>query len=69
MAKKPKKSPGATTPGKTSRSGKPEPTHDTAAEQVREAMERDQARTAEASLRDRMVDIGRGNQQAGRQKS
>ena len=37
------------------------------AEQVREARESAQARNAEASTRDRMVDIGRGNQQAGRQ--
>jgi hypothetical protein len=37
------------------------------AEQVREAGESAQAKNAEASTRDRMVDIGRGNQQAGRQ--
>ncbi len=37
------------------------------AEQVREAHETEQAKNAEASTRDRMVDIGRGNQQAGRQ--
>ena len=39
------------------------------AEQVREAHERAAAKNAEASIRDRMVDIGRGNQQAGRQGS
>jgi hypothetical protein len=39
------------------------------AEQVREARESDQAHNAEASTRDRMVDIGRGNQQAGRQRA
>src|SRR5262249_55903870 len=39
------------------------------AEQVREARESSQARNAEASTRDRMVDIGRGNQQAGRQRA
>jgi hypothetical protein len=39
------------------------------AEQVREARESAQARNAEASSRDRMVDIGRGNQQAGRQRA
>ncbi len=39
------------------------------AEQVREARESEQARNAEASTRDRMVDIGRGNQQAGRQRA
>jgi hypothetical protein len=40
-----------------------------AAEQLREARESKQAKNAEASTRDRMVDIGRGNQQAGRQKA
>jgi hypothetical protein len=40
-----------------------------AAEQVREANENNQATNAEASIRDRMVDIGRGNQQAGRQRA
>jgi hypothetical protein len=39
-----------------------------AAEQLREARESAQARNAEASTRDRMVEIGRGNQQAGRQR-
>jgi hypothetical protein len=37
------------------------------AEQLREARESAQAKNAEGSIRDRMVDIGRGNQQAGRQ--
>ena len=37
------------------------------AEQVREAHERAAAKNAEASIRDRMVKIGRGNQQSGRQ--
>ncbi len=41
----------------------------TDAEQVREAGESEQAKNALASGRDRMVDIGRGNQQAGRQGS
>jgi hypothetical protein len=49
--------------------GKPVPTHDVAAEQVREAAESAKAHQAEASIRDRMVDIGRGNQQAGRGSS
>ena len=40
-----------------------------AAEQAREADEGRQARGAGPSNRDRMVDIGRGNQQAGRQGS
>ncbi|HZW30548.1 MAG TPA: hypothetical protein VFF52_07570 [Isosphaeraceae bacterium] len=39
-----------------------------AAEQLREARESTQAKNAEASTRDRMVEIGRGNQQAGRQR-
>ena len=47
--------------------GKPVPTHETAAEQAREEGESQQARDAEASIRDKMVNIGRGNQQAGRQ--
>lgn len=40
-----------------------------AAEQVREARESKQAKNAESSTRDRMVEIGRGNQQAGRQRA
>ena len=38
-------------------------------EQVREARESAEAKNAEGSIRDRMVDIGRGNQQAGRQRA
>jgi hypothetical protein len=49
------------------KAGKPAPTHETAAEQIREAKENGQARDAVVSRRDRMVDIGRGTQQAGRQ--
>jgi hypothetical protein len=49
--------------------GKPERTHETTAEQAREAMEGAGDTRAGASTRDRMVDIGRGNQQAGRQGS
>ena len=40
-----------------------------AAEQVREARENTRAKNNEASIRGHMVDIGRGNQQAGRQKA
>ena len=47
--------------------GKPHPTHATAAEQVREEQKSGQAHNAEGSIRDKMIDIGRGNQQAGRQ--
>ena len=39
------------------------------AEQIREARESARAKNAEASPRGHMVDIGRGNQQAGRQKA
>jgi hypothetical protein len=49
--------------------GKPAVTGELASEQVREAGENDQAKNAEGSVRDRMVDIGRGNQQAGRQRA
>ena len=47
--------------------GKPVPTHETDAAQIREAKESTEASSAAVSSRDRMVDIGRGNQQAGRQ--
>jgi uncharacterized protein YggE len=47
--------------------GKPMPSHETTAEQIRETRESKEARNDQASIRDRMVDIGRGNQQAGRQ--
>ncbi len=47
--------------------GKPVPTHETAAEQIREAKESEQAGSAGVASRDRMVEIGRGNQQSGRQ--
>jgi len=46
--------------------GRPVPDHETSAEQTREAKESSDARDAEASNRERMVDIGRGTQQAGR---
>lgn len=49
--------------------GKPAPTGHDAAEKAREAAESQKAHDAEASNRDRMVDIGRGNKQAGRQGS
>jgi hypothetical protein len=49
--------------------GKRSATAGLAAEQVREARESTQAKYAEGSGRDRMVDIGRGNQQAGRQRA
>jgi len=47
--------------------GRPKSSHELTAEQTREAKEAEEARNAEASIQDRMVDIGRGNQQAGRQ--
>jgi len=46
----------------TDKGGKPVPTHETVAEQIQEADERTKAENAEASIRDRMVAIGRGNQ-------
>jgi hypothetical protein len=47
--------------------GPPRPGPATTAEQTREARESEAARRAGPSNRERMVDIGRGNQQAGRQ--
>ena len=71
--------PGAKVPGqgsgktkgksKKAKVGKVEGTHDLAAEQLREARESAKAKNAGASIRGHMVDIGRGNQQAGRQKA
>ena len=49
--------------------GKPIVDSGLAAEQMREARESNQAKNAEGSIRERMVDIGRGNQQAGRQRA
>jgi hypothetical protein len=60
--------PKRTETGKKKR-GKRAASHEFAAEQTREADESARAHAAEASNRDRMVDIGRGNQQAGRQSS
>jgi hypothetical protein len=56
-------------PGGKSRRGKAKNKGQQSSEALREAKESAQARNAEASTRDRMVDIGRGNQQAGRQRS
>jgi len=55
--------------GKKTKSGKAEGTHEQSAEQLREARESVRAKNAEASIRGHMVEIGRGNQQAGRQKA
>jgi hypothetical protein len=49
--------------------GKPSTDSALAGEQIREARENNEAKNAEGSIRDRMVDIGRGNQQAGRQRA
>ena len=51
------------------RGGPVEPSHEIVAEQAREREESQKARSAEASNRDHMIEIGRGNQQAGRQNS
>jgi hypothetical protein len=50
-------------------SGQPVPIHETAVEVMREASASARARNADASNRERMVKIGRGNQQSGRQES
>jgi hypothetical protein len=56
--------------GKGKKRGKGAPTSPgLAADQVRDARASSQAKLSEPSGRDRMVDIGRGNQQAGRQRS
>lgn len=52
---------------KPGRGGEPRRSHEADAEQTREARESEEARRAGPSSRERMVDIGRGNQQAGRQ--
>ena len=54
---------------KKATTGKASGTQEQAAEQLREARESSKAKDAEASPRGHMVDIGRGNQQAGRQKA
>jgi hypothetical protein len=59
-AKKKKPSPGLT-------SGKKKPLTDLAATLAREKQEATRAKNAQASIRGKMVDIGRGNEQAGRQ--
>jgi hypothetical protein len=45
----------------------PKPDNQTTAEQTREANESEKAKGSGGSIRDRMVRIGRGNQQSGRQ--
>ena len=59
----------AKTRSKKATTGKASGTHEQDAEQLREARESSKAKDAEASIRGHMVDIGRGNQQAGRQKA
>jgi len=49
--------------------GSPSDARVTEVEQVRQAQESRKARNAGVSTRERMVDIGRGQQQAGRQGS
>lgn len=67
MARNPKSKGPINDPSASPHGGKPAPTHDVAAEQAREAQEKAKAQNAEASIREHMVNIGRGNQQAGRQ--
>ena len=47
--------------------GKHNPSHEASDEPTRQAEKTRRARSARAPLQERMVDIGRGNQQAGRQ--
>jgi len=54
---------------KKAKAGEAGSAESTAAEQARQIHEASLAKNAEASTRDRMVDIGRGNLQAGRQRS
>lgn len=61
--------PGAKARSKKATKGKSSGTHEQSAEQLRESRESSRAKNAEASIRGHMVDIGRGNQQAGRQKA
>jgi len=49
--------------------GEPTQTHATDAEQTRESQESGKALNAEASIRGRMIKIGRANRQTGRQGS
>jgi hypothetical protein len=60
-------SPETAEPAPESPHGKPVPNHATVAEQTRETQEAKEATKAKRSIRDRMVEIGRGNQQSGRQ--
>ena len=53
---------------KKATTGKASGTAEQSAEQLREARESAKAKDAEADIRGHMVDIGRGHQQAGRQK-
>ena len=46
----------------------PRPTSALQAERARETEERNRAMNAQASIREKMVKIGRGNQQSGRQR-
>lgn len=52
---------------KSKKAGKAKPAYGATAEQTRESSESKSARNADASIRDRMVDIGRGGKQSGRQ--
>lgn len=54
-------------PSGRKKGGRPLLPHEIIAEQIREDSERRKARNNEASIRERMVQIGRGNLQAGRQ--
>lgn len=53
--------------GPADHSGKPYPNHETVAEMAREAHEVHEAVNDQPTIREKMVEMGRGNQQAGRQ--
>lgn len=59
------KKPPAKGPGRR-KGGRPQTTGSQAAERARRQAEEARARDAQASIRDHMVEIGRGEQQAGR---
>lgn len=54
-------------PDEPDQGGRPVPSPETAAEQMRQKQASEEAQQADASIRERMVDIGRAHQQGGRQ--
>jgi hypothetical protein len=66
MAGTPKKDAAGRKVGRSKKAGQPFDPKAIQAEEARESAQRAQAKNAQASIRTRMVKIGRGNQQAGR---